>query len=659
MVNAITNIGQGTLAHDVYHGSTEDIIKELEVFFGNRVVKDEDITKFMQDQNNKEVIGSNKDIANREVNAVAEEATSQNSYSSDDELNRQQAESLYYSSILPEVEKTFIYRGNANHPEVPIIGIIDVLEAKVSIDKILNFLCNDPDFIPQIIEKGNALEFTKVIDLLLKTIKNTGISEVESQQAFLVLDRLYKKLPEVAHIKPSLYGKMHALFGLVLNYNRQGVIHTLIEAMTSDYNKKYFDLYINNNAAIENNYLSLITEIYASPEDNQESDYILFEKLLAFLGANDLVEKDINSAKALHLAISISDIVYMLDEDDQDRFIEYFLGRKVKGNKFDDLLVAALEKDRLLEDYNIIIKNKKDISKIPQYNVIDYLADQDQEICTSNKIDNKWLLETTTGNRKQQILSMIDKLDVYSCHGLADYLLSTDDIVFKEVIASKSTKVYEHMIDFLITKLQNETTISEEDSYKIAKLVSQLYIMLPSIGTQARPLCSKIYKAFNLLLPNNINLILDTLHQATNSNCDFYFPLSLSQNKKVVSDFLDLITKIYETPTDDYKLFYEVLDHIKINISDDVSNSKILFFSEKLYKIIIDLQGERQSMAIKSLLDSLKLSVDMKYYLYCLFYDANVNIPECNFKPLDQLAMEHTKQRMKLIKIRDPDFFQQ
>jgi hypothetical protein len=652
MANSIVNLAKGTSIYGIYRNSADDITKELKVFFDGRTAKSKDVIKPTQDQNNDGVIGVNQDTA-REVSVVLREP-----HLSDNELNRQQAEKLYYSSIFPKVEENFICRNNGNYHEVPINGIIETLDTKMSIDKVLNFLCNDPDFIPQIIEKGNALEFTKVIDLLLNTIKNTGISEVESQQAFLVLDRLYKKLPEVAHIKPSLYGKMHALFSLVLNDNKQGVMHTLTEAMTSEYNKKYFNLYINNDDAIENDYLNLITKIYASLTESQEIGDRLFESLFTFLGANNLREINITSAKALYLASSISDIIYTFDDDHQAIFIEYFIDRKIDGNKFDDILVQTLKQNGLLEKHHVVINNKKDISKIPQYNIIDYLAHQDQDILKSNTIDNEWLLETSTSNRKQHLLAMIDKLDIYNCHSLANYLSSTDDMVFQEVIASKSTQVYERMIDLLITKLQSTTTLSDEDSNKITELLKQLYITLPSLSAQSQSLCSKIYKAFNLLIPQSINLIMSILHQATKRNPDFYFPLSVIETKYIISDFLDLIAKIYGTPTEYYRLLYESLEYITINVSNDSSKCKTVFFTEKLYEIVANLPDkEKQSIVIKSLLDSLTFSINVKYYLYCMFYDAGINLPDCKFQPLDQLAMKNTKKQIALIKTHNPYFF--
>jgi hypothetical protein len=587
---------------------------------------------------------------------VPADVFSQESSLSNADINRQQAESLYCHYILPEVEKVFNSRDGKDGYEAPIIGIINVLDVDITIDEVLNFLCYDPYIIPEIIERGNALEFTKIIDLLLNRIKNTSITEIQSHQAFSVLDKLYKKLPEVAHIQPSLYGKMHTLFSLLLNDNRKDIIHTLTEAMTSDNNKKYFNLYINNDGAIENDYLNLILKIYASSKENQESDYRLFEKLISFLGKHDFIETKITSAKALHLANSISDIVLNFDEAHQSIFIEYFLDRKIDGDKFDEMLVQTLDQEGLLEKHHCI-KNKKDISKISQYKVVDYLAHQDRTKASLNEIGNTWLLDPSISDKKQQLLAMIDHLDIYNCHSIVNYLSAADDMVYKEVIASKSSTIYEHMIDLLVTKLQGTTTISNEDSDKMADLLMQLYRMLPFIGTQSRSLCGNIYKAFNLLIPQSINLISGALQASTNRNPDFYFPLSISKNKKVTNEFLELVAKIYKTPTDNYELLDELLEDIKINVSNNSPDYKLLFITEKLYKIIISLPDAKQSMVIKSLLDTPEFAIDIKNYLYVLFNKENINIPDCNFQPLDQLSIEFIKQKMELIKVRDPYFF--
>ena len=654
MANATTNVGKTTPIYNMYRTDTEKITKELKGFFGCHAVELSPSTEYTQDKNNLGVIVDNKSTASREVGCASQE-----SFLSESDINRQQAEDLYDEDILPTVEKIFSCRDNGDIREAPMIGIIHVLKTNTNTENVINFLYNDPDTISGIIEEGSYIEFTAVIDLLLNKINNTDITEKQSRQAFSILDRLYKKLPEIDHIKPSLYGKMHALFSLLINDNRTEIINTLTEAMTSEHSNKYFNLYINKNEAIENNYLDLINKIYSSTKDNQESDYILFEKLLAFIGANDLTETEINSAKALHLARTISDIVSNFDESHQDIFIKYFLARKKRGNKFDNLLLQTLKQNGLLEKNDTVINNKKDISKIPSYKVIDYTLEKNQKIPSSNKIDNEWLLEDIEDDRNQQILLIIDKLDVYNFHSLVGYLLSPSDIVFQDIIASKSTQVYERMIDLLIAKLQSvATTISKEDSDKIAGLLTQLYIKLPSIGAKSQTLCSKIYEAFNLLIPKSINIIIGVLRQANNDNPNFYLPVSVTKNKKFISDFLELVVKIYKTPVDDYKLLYELLEYIKINVSDNISKRQILFFSEKLYKIIINLSDkEKQSIVIKLVLDSLKLSVNMKYYLFCMFHDAKINRPDCNFQPLSQSSISSTKQQMALMKISEPYFF--
>ena len=644
MINIRVNTAKDFYVCKTDQDSAMDGAENLVSTFCDRTVKQNDVNQAMQDQDKDRIIGGNQSGTIRRVKSCRNK-------------NQRQAEKFYSSDILPKVEKTFICKKDGEHNEALIIGIISVLETETRIDKVLNFLCNHSDTIFKILDRGNAIEFTKVIDILLNTIKNTDITKRQSRQVFSVLNKFYKRLPNVANIQPSLYGKTHVLFSLLLNYNRKDIIQTLTEEMKGCYNKEYFNLYINSGGTIENNYLDLIIKIYSSVEEIQESDIKLFEDLFSFLGANDIIGKAITPAKALHLTRSIIKIVSSFDEYHQGIFIKDFLYEKIDDNNFDEMLLQDLEQNKLLTKYNCIIK-KQDVSKISEYKTIDYLADQEHEIFTSTKIDNNWLLETATNDGEKQILSMIEKLGVYNIHILTDYLLSTHDIVFKAVIASKSSKLYKHMTNLLIATLQGSTNVSEEDANKAFELLNRLYVTLPSLDSQSISLCIQIYQAFDLLIPECISLIRNTLQQATNINPSFYFPLSIViRSKKIIDAFLDLVVKISNHSAGNYKLLDDLFAYIRRTASTNSPDYKLLFLTEKLYKVIIDLPDEKRSMVIKSFLDDPKLLIDIKDYLYVLFNTANINIPDCKFKLLDQSSMRFTEQNMELIKIRYPRIF--